>query len=92
VTGAALLGAGGERLAGALPFDGDTAASLVDGLRAAAERGALALGQPAPRLATLEYEGGVVVVEILALQHQQILPLILLKMVNLVKNKIFVLN
>jgi len=75
VTGAALLGAGGERLAGALPFDGDTAASLVDGLRAAAERGALALGQPAPRLATLEYEGGVVVVAWPTSEHTLLLSL-----------------
>ena len=75
VTGAALFGAGGERLAGALPFDGDTASSLVDGLRAAAERGALALGQPAPRLATLEYEGGVVVVAWPTSEHTLLLSL-----------------
>ena len=75
VTGAAIFAAGGERLAGDLPFDGDTASSLLDGLRASAERGAKALGQATPRLATLEYEGGVVLAAWPTAEHTLLLSL-----------------
>jgi hypothetical protein len=75
VTGAAIVVAGGERLVGELPFDEATAASLVDGLRAAADRGASALGQAAPRLATLEYEGGVVLAAWPTREHTLLLSL-----------------
>ncbi len=75
VTGAALFAADGERLAGDLPFDADTASTLLDGLRTSAERGAKALGQATPRLATLEYEGGVVLAAWPTTEHTLLLSL-----------------
>ncbi len=75
VTGAAIFAADGERLAGGLPFDADAASSLLDGLRTSAERGAEALGQATPRLATLEYEGGVVLAAWPTTEHTLLLSL-----------------
>lgn len=75
VTGAAVLGAGGERLAGELPFDEGAAASLVDALRAAADRSASALGRTEPRLAILEFEEGVVLAAWPTGEHTMLLSL-----------------
>ena len=61
VSGAAIFAKSGERLAGPPPFVPDVTSALLDALRTSAEHGAAALGQASPRLATLEYEGGVVV-------------------------------
>jgi predicted regulator of Ras-like GTPase activity (Roadblock/LC7/MglB family) len=61
VSGAAIFAKAGECLAGLLPFEPDVTSALLDGLLTSAELGATALGQASPRLATLEYEGGVVV-------------------------------
>ncbi|MEJ2359133.1 MAG: hypothetical protein P8Y13_13790 [Deinococcales bacterium] len=69
VAGAAVFSAQGESLGGRLPFGVDAAVPLLDALRASAERGAQALNARTPRLATLEYDGGVVVAAWPTVEH-----------------------
>ena len=61
VSGAAVFSEHGQNLGGDLPFDDAAAEALLTALRASAEHGAQALGARTPRLATLEYDGGVVI-------------------------------
>ncbi len=61
VSGVAVFSASGELLGGDLPFEVGAAVALLGTLHDSAQRGAQALNARTPRLATLEYDGGVLV-------------------------------